>query len=116
MKKIYEMDGDFILGKEKIKVKEYILDIDSNYTYYRGEKKLKRNCKYGYKLVNELGEKIADLTRKKYLGKDGIWYTAFFSFIKNGKEFLLRLNGWGFEDGKTPNGLATLTSKSLKAA
>lgn len=118
MKKVYKMDGEYILGKEKIKIVEYTLDIPSNYYIdFRGEKQFRESsqCKYGHKLVNEKGIKIADLKRKKYLGLDGVWYTAFFSFIKNGIEFLLRVNGWGFEKGKTPEGLATLTSKTIIA-
>lgn len=118
MKKIYKMEGEYILGKEKIKIEEYTLNVNSNYHFVRGERQLKESssCKYGYRLVNEKGEKVADLTRKKYLGKDGVWYTAFFSFIQNGIEFLLRLNGWGFEDGKVEKGLATLTTRTFKAA
>lgn len=118
MKKIYKMEGEYILGKEKIKIEEYTLDVSSNYNFINGVRQFKESssCKYGYRLVNEFGEKVADLTRKKYKGEDGIWYTAFFSFIQNGIEFLLRLNGWGFEDGKVEKGLATLTSRNFKAA
>lgn len=118
MKKVYKMDGDFILGKEKIKVKEYVLDICSNYyTDWRGDRQIREgsSCEYGYKLVNEAGEKVADLTRKKYKGKNNVWYTSHFSFIKNGIEFLLRLTGWGFEKGKLEKNTATLTSRPAVA-
>lgn len=113
----YKFKDKTIFGKHTVEIKEYALEIASN--YYKGELKESGSLQYGYRLVDTEGKTISELERKVFK-KNGVWCTAYYSF--QDENFLYKIKfpqpeiietEWSIEIKSVNEGLVTIVKTNV---